>query len=262
MNRGSTTVFLVIAGALAGFARPAQAELVTVIYEARAATVVDQPFGVSVPLDTPVHGYFTFDTSTPDSEPEDELDGAYQHDGNAAYLAEFLDTRITGSPTPFYWVDLGPNPAFDTFRIYDGPRAVGFEGGIMSLDGVPDEDVELFLAVSEDVFDDDALINPFPFYEFGFLGDSHTYTLKDDRGTILMQFTSVRTAVCGDAGGGGVAANDALAVLRASVGTLSCYPCLCDVDGNGSITAPDALKTLRFAVAGSPALACSACLGG
>lgn len=255
-----TTVLLSAATALLASAVVAAAEIVTVLYEAEAATVVGQPFGVTVPLDTRVHGYFTFDTSTPDSEP-DELDGEYQQDGNAAYLAEFLETRITGSSTPFYWVDLSSNPSSDTFRIYDGPRPVGFEGGVMSLDGVPDETIELFLAVTADVFDDDALINPFPSYDFGFLGDPHTYTLENDDGKMLMQFTSVRTAQCGDVGGGGVAANDALAVLRTSVGTLSCYPCVCDVDGSGSITAPDALKTLRFAVAGAPALSCSACLG-
>lgn len=250
----------ILAAGLLGAAVAAHAEVVTVLFEAEAVTVVGQPFGVTVPLDTPVRGYFTFDTSTPDLEP-DELDGEYQQDGNAAYLAEFLDKRVTGSSTPFYWVDLSSNPSSDTFRIYDGPRPVGFEGGVMSVDGVPDETIELFLAVTEDVFDDDDLINPFPFYEFGFLGDPHTYTLKDDNGTMLMQFTGVQTAVCGDPGGGGVSANDALAVLRASVGTQSCYPCLCDVDASGSVTAPDALKTLRFAVSGSPALTCSACLG-
>ncbi len=257
--RGSRIASSVVAGLL-GFAGLARAQVVTVLFDAEAVTVVGQPFGVTVPLDTPVRGYFTFDTSTPDSNP-DEFDGEYRHDGNAAYVAEFLDTRVTGSSTPFYWVDLSSNPAFDTFRIFDGPGTVGLEGGVMSLDGTPDETIRMSLAVFEDAFDDDSLVNPFPLYDFGFLGDPHTYSLENGAGKMLMQFTSVRTAVCGDPGGGGVSANDALAVLRASVGTLSCYRCLCDVDANGSVTAPDALKTLRFAVSGAPALTCSACLG-
>jgi hypothetical protein len=241
-------------------AATASGEIVTVTYEAKAVTVSKQPFGLAVPLNTIVSGYFTFDTATDDLAPDDELSGEYQHDGNAGYLAEFLTTRITGSTTPFYEVDLIADPTIDTFRIYDGPRAAGREGGIMSIDGVEDDQIQLFLAVTEDVFDSDALIDPFPFYTFGFLGTPHTFTLKDDQGTLLMQFTKVGEAICGDPGGGGITAGDALQVLRTSVGSRTCLPCLCDVDGNGSIQAGDALKTLRFAVSGAPALNCSACL--
>jgi hypothetical protein len=239
---------------------PAWAEIVTETYEAKAVTVVNKPFGLTVPLNTVVTGYFTFDTDTPDLAPADAMSGAYQHDGNAGYLAEFLTTRITGSTTPFYEVDLSETPDYDTFRIYDGPRVVGNQGGEMSIDGVEDTDIQLFVAVTKGVFDSDALINPFPFYTFGFLGTSHTFTLKDDQGTMLMQFTSVAEAVCGDPGGGGVTAADALQVLRTSVGARSCAPCVCDVDGNGTILAADALKTLRFAVGATNSLSCSPCL--
>jgi len=239
---------------------PAGAEIVTVTYEAKAVTVSKQPFGLTVPLNTIVTGYFTFDTATDDLAPGDTLSGEYQHDGNAGYVAEFLSTRITGSTTPFYEVDLIADPTIDTFRIYDGPRTVGNEGGVMSIDGVEDDQIQLFLAVTEDVFDSDALINPFPFYTFGFLGTPHTFTLKDDQGTMLMQFLSVSEPVCGDPGGSGVTAGDALQVLRTSVGSRTCLPCLCDVDGNGFIQAGDALKTLRFAVSGAPALNCAPCL--
>lgn len=55
-------------------------------------------------------------------------------------------------------------------------------------------------------------------------------------------------------------AGDALQVLRAAVGTRTCFPCVCDADGNGTIASSDALKVLRFAVSGSVALNCSACL--
>jgi hypothetical protein len=254
-------VFFAGALLLAGRA-PAGAGIVTVLYEAEAVTVVDEPFGIEVPRLTVVTGYFTFDTSTPDNDPADEYDGEYSHDGNAGYLASFLGHEVRGSQTPFYWVDLVMNsPQSDTFRIYDGPRAVGFEGGTMSFDGTPDEDIELFLAVSEDVFDDDDLINPFPFYDFeSFIHTPHTFTLEDDQGTILLQFLHVSEAVCGDVNSGGVKAADALEVLRASVGSRSCLPCVCDVDGNGDIVSSDALKTLRYAVNPTSALDCSPCV--
>lgn len=254
------TLAIAAAAWLAVCAAPAGAEIITVTFEAKAKTIAKQPFGLSIPLNTPVTGYFTFDTGTEDLAPEDPLSGEYQHEGGAAFVAEFLSTRITGSMTPFYEVDLSDNPTIDTFRIVDGPRPVGNEGGVMSIDGIEDEQIELFLAITGDAFDSDSLINPFPAYTFGFLGTPHTFTLKDDQGTMLMQLTGVAEAVCGDLDGGGVTAGDALQVLRTSVGSRPCAPCLCDVDGNGSILASDALTTLRFAVAGMPALGCSACL--
>lgn len=245
---------------LAATAGAAGADRITVVYTARAATVAQAPFGLAVPLDTPVSGYFTFNTATEDLEPEDPLLGEYQHETGAGFLAEFLATRIEGSNTPFYQVDLDVNPAIDTFRIWDGPRNVGNEGGIMSIDGDGDEDIEMFLAVTGDAFDDDDLVNPFPAYTFGPLGTPHTFTLKDEQGTMLLQFLSAREAVCGDPGGGGVTAGDALQVLRTAVGSRTCLPCLCDVDDNRKVNSTDALKTLRFAVGGTPILDCAPCL--
>jgi hypothetical protein len=237
----------------------AHAKIVTVTWSAEAVTVSGKPFGLTVPLGTAVNGYFTFDTAVPDGNAS-PFDGEYQQTGNAAFVASFLSTEIEGSATPFYWVDLEMTGEFDTFRIYDGPRTVGHEGGVMSIDGVPDEDIELFLAISEDVFDDDDLIDPFPLYHFGFLGTPHTFSLEDDQGTMLLQLSAAAEVVCGDASGGGVTAGDALQVLRTSVGSRECLPCICDVDDSGSVSAADALKTLRFAVSGTPALACAECL--
>jgi hypothetical protein len=252
---------LLMTTALLAAAAGARAEdLVTVAWSAKAATVVKKPFGLTIPLNTVITGYFTFDLDTPDENPS-AFDGEYQHNGDSGFLAEILSSRVTGSGDAFYWVDRTQNFSQDTFRIYDGPRAVGFEGGTMSFDGVPDEDIEMFLAVTEeDVFASDALINPFPFYTFGLLGTPHTFSLEDEQGTVLLQFLSAVVEVeCGDPTGGGVTAADALKVLRGSVGTSTCYPCACDVDANGTTAASDALKVLRFAVSGSPVLHCSVC---
>lgn len=237
----------------------ASANIITVTWSAKAATVAQKPFGLTIPLNTVITGYFTFDTDTTDENPS-PFDGEYQHDGNSGFLAEILGSEVSGSGTAFYWVDLlDQNPENDTFRIYDGPRNVGFEGGVMSFDGIENEEIELFVAITADVFDDDDLINPFPFYMFGFLGTTHTFSLKDEQGTVLLQFVSVAEAVCGDPTGNGVTAGDALQVLRTSVGSRTCYACICDADGNGNTNATDALKVLRFAVSGSPTLDCAVC---
>lgn len=233
-------------------------DLVTVTWTARAATVVQKPFGLTIPLNTVINGYFTFDRDTPDENPG-PLDGEYRHSGNSAFLAEILGSKVTGSQDAFYWVDLEQSGEFDTFRVYDGPRPVGFEGGTMSFDGTPDQDIQLFLAVTEDVFDNDNLVNPFPFYTFGTLGTPHTFSLKDEAGTVLLQLTSVAEALCGNPNGGAVTASDALYILRGSVGSGPCYPCVCDVDSNGTTVASDALKVLRFAVGGVAPLDCPVC---
>jgi hypothetical protein len=56
-------------------------------------------------------------------------------------------------------------------------------------------------------------------------------------------------------------ASDALAVLRAAVGTEACDLCTCDADGSGSVAATDALAVLRRAVGLAVPLACTACPG-
>ena len=237
-----------------------RAEIVTVAYEAEAVTVASKPFGLTIPLDTPVTGYFTFDTSTPDVNPDNTMRGEYPHARNSAFVADFLETRIRGSHTAYYEVQLSGGDS-DTFRTWDGPSPVGPEGGTMSIDGTPDEDIRLFLAITDDAFQSDDLKDPFPFYTFGFLGTPHTFSLKDEQGTMLMQFTKAAAAVCGDPNNSDTTtAADALQVLKTAVGTSKCLPCVCDADANGIIASGDALKVLRFAVAGSPSLDCAVCL--
>ncbi len=84
-------------------------------------------------------------------------------------------------------------------------------------------------------------------------------------GTTTTSTTTTTTippvASCGDpTGDGRITATDALAVLKAAVGTFSCQLCVCDLDDNGSTTATDALRALKKAV-GQPSitLSCPAC---
>ncbi len=48
-------------------------------------------------------------------------------------------------------------------------------------------------------------------------------------------------------------------VLRASVGSVSCAPCVCDVNGSGSQTTSDALVCLKRAVGQAASLDCPPC---
>ncbi len=57
-----------------------------------------------------------------------------------------------------------------------------------------------------------------------------------------------------------VVASDALFVLKAAVGTLSCQLCTCDVDNSTKITATDALRVLKKAVGQDITLTCPPCI--
>ncbi len=98
---------------------------------------------------------------------------------------------ITGSTTPFAQVE---NLSSDTFRFIDGPRPVGPEGGVLSVNGLPDADVDLLLAITDGAaaaFSDDDLPTLFPFAGDPWPGFPHTFSLSDAGGTLLLQFNRV-----------------------------------------------------------------------
>jgi hypothetical protein len=260
-------LFVSLLGRL-GLPGSAVAEQVSVYYEAEAATVVDTPFGLEIPRLTIVTGTFTFETSTPDALDDDPENGDYYHDGDGAFTATFLGHTLTGSATPLIEI----RSLSSTFRFIDGPGTFDDEGGIMSIDGVPNEEIELwFSAGTETDMVDDSLINPFPLYDFdSFIGTPHTFKIADESGTALLQMTKNAVTLsdldCGDLDGNGqVSASDALRLLKSAVGTavtLLCpvlygeIPCG-DLNDNGAVTASDALVLLRKAVGGDVELACS-----
>lgn len=72
--------------------------------------------------------------------------------------------------------------------------------------------------------------------------------------------TTLPAGTCADPDeNGNVTAADALFVLRAAVGSLTCPACVCDADGSGATTASDALRVLRVAVGLDEPLDCPAC---
>ena len=189
-SRSSTTAAVCAALCLVGagsIARPAAAETIRVEYQALAKTVVGQPFGLTVPLDTPVSGYLQYDTATPDSDAA-ATRGTYVHLLGGGFVADFLGHRVAGSATPTWTAAQS-----DTLRMYDGPRTVGPEGGVMSFDAVPSDAIEAFLAITpqdDTLLPNDDLPDPWPAFDFGFLGDPHTFTIEsspDDR--MLLQFS-------------------------------------------------------------------------
>lgn len=195
--------------ALLLFAGSASAAQVTVLYEAEAFTVTGMPFGVNVPNGTTVTGSFTYDDTTIDSNGSLGF-GDYIHASGGGFTAMFtgqdvatnpVNINITGSTTPTVQVNYIPaTGVYDTWRFYDGPRVVGLQGGIMSVNGTPNANVQAFFAGSEeDIFSSDALVNPFPSFTFGPLGTPHTFSLGDTvtgnpaTGGMLLQITSVET---------------------------------------------------------------------
>ena len=65
---------------------------------------------------------------------------------------------------------------------------------------------------------------------------------------------------CGDPDASdSITANDALTVLRASVGLGSCDDCICNVNGDAAVTAIDALIVLHVSVGIDTTFACDAC---
>jgi parallel beta-helix repeat protein len=92
-----------------------------------------------------------------------------------------------------------------------------------------------------------------------------TATVTDPATSNTSEFSACVTAlpdviVCGDATSDGkVLASDALAVLKAAVGSFSCATCVCDANGSGSVLAGDAQLVLRKAVGQAVTLTCPPC---
>lgn len=172
------------------------AKRVTVEFEAEAATVTGNPFGMTVPLDTPVRGFFSYETSTPDifSNPADTMRGKFLLTGGWDFRAAFLGREIRGSGTATSSTNLFGAP---TLRFEDGTTSA--ENLVMSIDGVDDVSIGLGFSISGQAKDlpTDQLpalftFNPPPG------GASHTFVLESNSGTptttgrMLLQFISFR----------------------------------------------------------------------
>ena len=189
-----TSLLLLLASCLA--ASSALAKRVTVEFEAEAATVTGNPFGMTVPRLTVVRGYFTYESSTPDtfSNPADTMRGSFVIAGTWDFRAAFLGHEIRGSGTATSSTNLFGSP---TLRFEDGKGNSRPE--LMSIDGLPDANIGLTFAISGEAKDlptdqlpENFTFNPPPG------GASHTFSLHSNSGapettgTMLLQFRSFR----------------------------------------------------------------------
>jgi hypothetical protein len=164
------------------------AERVTVEYEAEAGTVVDQPFGMTVPRLTIVRGYISYETNTADLLPNDPMRGSFVLTGTWDFRAEFLGRVVTGSGTASSSTNLFGSP---TLRFEDGTNNT--LPGLMSVDGVLDAGVGLGFSISGAAKDlpTDQLPTKFTFNPPP-SGASHTFVLSSTSGRMLLQFRSFR----------------------------------------------------------------------
>src|SRR5258706_12282040 len=110
---------VVVLGFIIGLMNAVEAEIIRVEYQALAKTVVGQPFGLTVPLDTPVNGYFQYNTATPDSAVSTNH-GVNVHASGGGFVAAFLGPRVSGSGTP-----PGDASRAGPVRAHSGPPSLG-----------------------------------------------------------------------------------------------------------------------------------------
>lgn len=180
------------------------ADKVTVMYQAHIATISGTPFGFDSSARTEiVTGSFTYDRTTGDVSPADAARGNYPHlGGGGAFQATVLGTTITGSTTPYVQIEDFGAGVSDTFRYIDGPRSIGNQGGVMNVNGAARQDVQLTIAFTDssgNAFTNDSLPFPLPFAVAPLAQPSpfffpHTFSLKDNSGTMLLQLDSIRMA--------------------------------------------------------------------
>jgi len=189
MMKPSILFLIIVASSISS----STADLIRVEYEAEVRTVTNAPFGNVAPMGTLVAGYFVYDTSIPDTYVISTPNlGAYVHAGTGEFEAVFPTMTITGSKA--HTVVINDTIFSDTFRIVDGERDSGFEGGIMKVNGAANENVELDLSITAggSTFSSDAQPNPFSLTSpESPYPNPNTFTLSDENGILSLQLIRV-----------------------------------------------------------------------
>jgi hypothetical protein len=179
-----TTLFLALASQL-------HAAPILIQYQAEVRTSTGF-LGLTFPFQTPVTGYFLFDTAVGDSNVSDLSRGFYEHAGNGGFSANLtgfnggnpVPLAILGSGSPRVTVEWFPS-SNDTWRYSDGLPNYG----ALTVNGVTNPDVDLGFAMTQPVFfASDANTNPWPLATFP--GTNHTFALSDPNGQILLRINS------------------------------------------------------------------------
>jgi hypothetical protein len=165
---------------------------VKINYEGTAVTVAQNPLGLDDSVRTsPVSGFFQYLPCLPDSEPDRPERGEYDHPHSGDFLFTIGSVTVTGSGHPMVIVE---NYDPDTFRFKDGPQLLDENKDlrVMSLNGTRTPDLDLHYSITDGTgaaFSDDKLPKLFPMLNME--NYTHTFSLSDDGGTMLMQITSM-----------------------------------------------------------------------
>ncbi|HYC54680.1 MAG TPA: hypothetical protein VEL28_07065 [Candidatus Binatia bacterium] len=177
--------------------------------------------------------------------------------GGHSYFSGNGAAGITITFDPFYgngypsqvgivWTDGGPNSAI-TFSALDG-NGISL-GSISPLTSHAD-------ASNAGTTAEDRL------YALTSLTGISSITITNSTGGIEVDHLQYNNCfICGEVTGDQkVLAGDALATLKAAVGSMWCVLCMCDVNESGDVTATDSLIVLKHAVGQDVDLNCPTCL--
>lgn len=173
-------------------ATPADAgapRLVTVTFTGKVVTVAGAPLGFDATVrESPVSGTFAYDLGTTDESPVDPKRGTYKHGATSVFTFTVKGRNVEGSGRAVVDIE---NFDPDTFRFKDGPMIDAIPR-TMKIDGVAAPALTLSLALTDGsgvMLSSDALPDPFPAIDLA--KTPHTFALRDDGGTLLMQLDSL-----------------------------------------------------------------------
>jgi hypothetical protein len=174
-------------------ASTAHCALIILSFEGTVATVSGTPLGLDSSIRTSsVTGHFSYDPCVPAVTMSMDHRRAEYSEGpiaDGAFALVVGPRHVTGSGRPLIDIEnLDP----DTFRFKDGPQLADPTPRIMSVDGQPNIKVELVIAITDSsgaAFSNDDLPTSFPFLNIATF--PHTFSIMDDKGTLLLQLRSL-----------------------------------------------------------------------
>jgi hypothetical protein len=175
------------------------------------------------------------------------LGGHSYFSGGGSITLTFPEGRTNGYPTKLMvaWTDGGPATPVK-FEAFDADgQSYGTTDSVLHAD----------LSNSGETAEDRS-------YALQVAGGISKVTISNTSGGIEIDHVQLdRCILCGDTNQDlNLSASDALAALRASVGSSVCRLCICDANNNASVTAGDALAILREAVDIPQAMNCPSCV--
>ncbi len=162
------------------------APVVELLFEGRIATVANSPLGLDEGvLGEEISGSLSY-AITFDTNLDDEGRGVYDQAGVGGLDVTLGGARVQSSGYGRLVLTDGNT---DIWRYSDG---LPNDGGVMSVDGTEDVDLQFYLSVSDssgEAMSSDELDERFPFAEIADF--PHTFSIRDLGGTVLLQISTV-----------------------------------------------------------------------